>query len=215
MENISTNEHLNVDAFKMAIDGEKPLEHWCLPNNRALVGLAEGFSIYFKGRLELTVLRGRVECLGFEIGSEHGPTEIFSPRGYSLLCMNSISAGSNDEQQSSERNLDIHTAKEFGIKDANDAQRAIDLWSKNDRSWIIVAAFQKPWIDFVEDHLRHSKENVSLFRRDTTLPQLTKVVTPYAELEKWLDINLVAGNYENRSRLYEPNRQWDLALKSV
>ena len=58
-----------------------------LDNQKAVIGLNHEEKFYFKGKILLKVLSGKLEVLGYTMtaSSNSDYCEIFSPRGYSLL----------------------------------------------------------------------------------------------------------------------------------
>ncbi|KAJ9601520.1 hypothetical protein L9F63_000263, partial [Diploptera punctata] len=87
-DSTETEQWTDVSSF---YEEEKPIYVQELPSKKQfIVFMKHPYSIFFKGKLSITVLRGSVEVLGCVMDSNTDPRqEIYSPRGSSMMSIES------------------------------------------------------------------------------------------------------------------------------
>jgi len=185
-----------------------------LSNGRALVRLAEGAEVYFRGKIRVAeVICGSLQVLGSTIDSNTPPRDVYSPRGYSLL---NIKASTS--KQSSSSNASIKSLQE----EVKRRMKTLGL-EENDESVVedgsclfVLERLDSPWTQVLSHYLPHCHHKsganvVSLFDTDPTNNN-----SPFLQAEKVLDINLFSDSSDyHKSRLYKDNPQWETAVQSV
>ncbi|XP_043253466.1 polynucleotide 5'-hydroxyl-kinase NOL9 isoform X1 [Colletes gigas] len=79
------------------LDEQCQLQFFCL-KNRVVVVMPEKTKLCFTGKLVLKVLHGAVEVFGYLITTESKPAEIYSPRGYSSVSIQTSQKFLRDNQ---------------------------------------------------------------------------------------------------------------------
>ncbi len=157
--------------------------------------------IYFKGKVLLkSVISGGLECLGAKITSNPAlqNLEVFSPRGYSLLCFQAF-----------------QTETEAPIQDGGHAKEVVDIVKKNGSfaTVFVLKRLDSKWTDYLDSSFIFSdtkRQKVSLFGKDKGISPLL------SEAEAILDVNLAFLDSDNllKGRLYHPNPEWESVVSS-
>ena len=156
-------------------------------DDRVIVVLGKEKSIYFKGKLSVEVLSGEIQVLGASIKARDGKKDVYSPRGYSLLCLSST----NEETGSIlEPNFDESLIR-LGLK-TSDLKTRLLTAAKAGSTLILLTKMGGDSSDFVARFLSHSTGGkVALFGRDLSLlPRTVQTLPPnLVEAERKLDVS--------------------------
>ena len=204
------------------MDGEHFIH---LSDQKVAIALPFGERLYFKGKVKLVeVLYHELEVQGFKFDASFAkfPQEIYSPRGYSLLYLESyMTEGSKPNQN--DKSLKDKKIKKF-------------VKSYKDNCCIFVLQkLDTTWTHYLEDALVFSdakKQKMSIFGRDEKWKKDSIIVPENVEEE--LDVNFVMkgeyqemkmrllnakGNFEyiNPRKEWENahNYEWELAVRNV
>ena len=196
--------------------------------------------IYFKGKLKIIrIISGSVECLGSIMTnnsiSGYGQN-IFSPKGYSLLSLLSITNSSSqndaDQKKAHRKNLKSEL-KNLGLK--KDIYQKIVDHDDAQGCFLEIANLDGPeWAKILEMYLSHSLRDkssisssvkrsrpMSLFRRDNPLvtQHNMKDKSEQEKVEELLDITLYDScsykEYQKVPRLFKSNPDWEIAVSSI
>jgi hypothetical protein len=142
-----------------------------LTKDTVLVGLPEGATVFFKGCLQVRVIRGCLEAFGQKLspGAED-TTRLYSPRGSSLLPL-----------------------KAFQLSKGNAAEAAepeeVEAGVRGD-CLFIAKRLSESWMEYVQSHMKKSWK-ISLFGRDQEKEEETEAVFKLKEMEKTLNITCI------------------------
>jgi len=219
---IETNSELDTSAFNSSMQSEaSDFDHEdCMEDNleedtinrdlaefmkfkiiskdKALVILAHDSNFYFKGKIQVKILKGKLEVLGHSFGPSSKFVSVYSPRGYSLL--------------------DVHGYR--GDAEEDIADRLLAEGVAFDESKLITGdcvfvakKLIEDWTQFLQRNL-NVKTKINLLHRDINIPVEFQNNEEIVKVEKVLDVNLVhpANDY---SRLFKIGENWDLALTSA
>lgn len=192
----------NVDPTSQCFTSENVI---LLSEDKVLFFFKEKDWVYFKGKVFVEVLIGELEVIGATLKPEDGPTEVFSPRGYSLLYL----AGKRcDEKNKAVKDLEQQLAKHPVNHDLR--KRLISEWNG---STVAVLTRVNIVNDSISKHLQYSSGGtVSLFGREQNLGYSSGNLL---EAEKRLSISFCSLNQDVRVRLYQPNPEWETAVLSA
>ena len=195
--------------------------------------------IYFKGKLKIIrIISGSVECLG-SIMTKNSISgfgqNIFSPKGYSLLSLSSIThpSSQDDDQKKAHRKYLKSELKNIGLK--KDIYSKIVDHDDAQGCFLEIANLDGPeWAKILEKYLSHSPRDkssissrvkhsrpMSLFRRDNPLvtQHNIKEKSEQEKVEELLDITLYDSCSYMQSqkvpRLFKSNPDWDIAMSSI
>ena len=182
-----------------------------LSNGRALVRLAEGAEVYFRGKIRVAeVICGSLQVLGSTIDSNTQPRDVYSPRGYSLL---NIKASTSKQSSSSDASIkSLQEEVKRRMKTLGLEESVVEDGS----CLFVLERLDSPWTQVLSHYLPHCQHKsganaVSLFDIDPTNNN-----SPFLQAEKVLDINLFNESSDyHKSRLYKDNPQWETAVQSV
>merc|ERR1719483_532011 len=169
-----------------------------ISKDKALVILAHDSNFYFKGKIQVKILKGKLEVLGHSFGPSSKFVSVYSPRGYSLL--------------------DVHGYR--GDAEEDIADRLLAEGVAFDESKLITGdcvfvakKLIEDWTQFLQRNL-NVKTKINLLHRDINIPVEFQNNEEIVKVEKVLDVNLVhpANDY---SRLFKIGENWDLALTSA
>ena len=173
--------------------------------NEAVISLENDSKFYFKGKLSIKVLKGKLEILGSTL--THHTEEfvsVYSPRGYSLLYCH----GFRDE--SDQRDITEVLASEGLAGD-----ESLDFSSHD--CVILARKLEEEWCQFLTEQMNRSKHKMNLLQRDTrNLPPDIQTEGVVAEVERALDINLISCEAGGRyARKLAVGEGWELAVQSA
>ena len=166
--------------------------------DKALIILNHDSKFYFKGKLQVKVLKGKLEILGHTLLPCSLFASVYSPRGYSLL--------------------DVHAYK--GDTEEDIADKVLSEGVGFDDSKLVigdcVVVIKKTietWTKFLQKNL-NMKTKLNLLQRDNNIPEEWQNNEEVTKVEKLLDINFLHPANSN-SRLFSVGENWDLTLTSV
>ena len=195
--------------------------------------------IYFKGKLKIIrVISGSVECLGSVMTNNSISgfgQNIFSPKGYSLLSLQSITNSStqDEDHKKAHRKYLKSELKNIGLK--KDIYSKIVDHDDAQGCFLEIANLDGPeWTKILEKYLSHSLRDkssitsrvknsrpMSLFRRDNPLvtQHNIKEKSEQEKVEELLDITLYDRcsyiQSQKVPRLFKSNPDWDTAVSSI
>ena len=201
-------------------------EHFThLSDQRVAIALPFGERLYLKGKVKLVeVLYHELEVQGFKFDSsfEKFPQEIYSPRGYSLLYLESYMT-KHPQPNQNDKPLKDKIIKKF-VKSY-----------KENCCIFVLQKLDTSWTHYLEDALVFSdakKQKMSIFGKDDKWKKDTVIVPENVEDE--LDVNFVIkgefqemkmrllnakGNFEYINPRHEwehaHNYEWELAVRNV
>ena len=173
-----------------------------LENKRTVIGLKHEEKFYFKGKILLKVLAGRLEILGYSMtaSSNSDFVEVFSPRGYSLLYCQ----GFKDHKET-----DAHD------KLLDEGLESVDAENLHSDCIIVIKKHEADWCRYLSENINKNRSKMNLLNRDfKNLPQEIQNDGVVADVEKLLDINLVSPIAEY-SRMFQVGEDWSLATQSI
>jgi len=173
-----------------------------LTNQRTVIGLKHEEKFYFKGKILLKVLAGRLEILGYSMtaSSNSDFVEVFSPRGYSLLYCQ----GFKDHKET-----DAHD------KLLDEGLESVDAENLHSDCIIVIKKHEADWCRYLSENINKNRSKMNLLNRDfKNLPQEIQNDGVVADVEKLLDINLVSPIAEY-SRMFQVGEDWSLATQSI
>merc|ERR1719154_965939 len=158
-----------------------------ISKDKTLVILAHDSNFYFKGKLQVKVLKGKLDVLGHSFGPSGKFISVYSPRGYSLL--------------------DVHGYR--GGMDEDIADKLLAEGIAFDESKLLTGDCIFVAKKLTEDWSKFLQRNLNM-----KIPEEFQNNEEIVKVEKLLDVNLMhpANNY---SRLFKTGENWDLALTSV
>ena len=172
-------------------------ENVIILDNKVVVILNDMKTIYFKGKLIVQVLAGQLDVLGSTLTSKTDRKEVFSPRGYSLLCL-SVKSSNNLSNKFDSKNFDEQLTQ-IGVKAADLRSRLTDA-SLKCSTVVLLSKLEGESDDFVSNFLSHSAGGrVGLFGRDSGF-RLSAIPANLAEAEKKLNVNFFV---QNRDQVFE------------
>lgn len=169
---------------------------------KAVIGMVHESKFYFKGKLSIRVLMGKLEILGTVLTSESQEfVTVYSPKGYSLLYCQGFKENSETDSKKKFESEGINCIK----VDSSDCV-------------FIARKLEETWCDFLTDQLKKSGNKINLFRRDPVLKknavQEESQENAFLELEEALDLNIIPCD-SSPARLFEVGDSWDLAVQSA
>ena len=156
--------------------------------------------LYLKGKVKLkNVICGGLECFGakFTPQCDVQNVEIYSPRGYSLLCFQSFKMDSPEQAEIKNAQL-RKLAKKFGPS----------------ATIFVLQKLDSDWCTMLEQGLRFSdsqRQSMSLFGKDKVGRAINQGV------EEQLDVNFAVSEsdfQQLRARLYHSSPQWEVAVQN-
>ena len=170
-----------------------------LSSDKAVIGLVHDSKFYFKGKLSIKVLKGKLEIQGTILNPSQEFVAIYSPKGYSLLYCQGFR---DDPETNSSSSLEEESATSEEV-------------SSRDCVFIAQQLGEK-WCDFLTDNLKKSGNKINLFRRDQAKKSSEEDQNNvFSELEETLDINILPRDYSCVARLFEVGEGWELAVQSA
>lgn len=166
-------------------------ENVVIIDDKVVLVLDGGKSVYLKGKVRLQVLFGEIEVLGASIKSTDAEQNIFSPRGYSLLCLSDKAS----DKPTTPESIDLFKQKlvEVGFKSADVRTKIVDAAQKGS-TLVLLSQLGGESDDFVSKHLRHSVGgSFELFGRDSGFSG-GRLSNNLNEAEKVLNVNFVVRN---------------------
>merc|ERR1712059_80003 len=140
------------------------------------------------------------EILGSNVVPSSDFTNVYSPRGYSLLSIHARKGNPVDGL------VDYLLGEGVLLNDAK---------SVSGECVFVVKKLTENWIKYVHRHL-NVKTKLNLLFRDQTLPEDIQNEMEVEDVEQGLDINLLhPANCANYTRLFETGENWDLVLTSI
>ena len=125
---------------------------------RAVIGMVHESKFYFKGKLSIRVLKGKLEILGTILTSESQEfVTVYSSKGYSLLYC-----------QGFKENSETDPKKKF----ESEGNNCIKVVSSG--CVFIAQMLEDTWCDFLTDKLKKSGNKINLFRRDPVLKKMLR-----------------------------------------
>ena len=176
---------------------------------KAVIGMVHESKFYFKGKISIKVLKGRLEILGTILTSQSQEFfSVYSPKGYSLLYCQGFRADSETDS------LERLESEDINCKDVSSSDCVF-----------IAKKLEETWCDFLTDHLKKSGNKINLFRRDPVLKKYSPpavqeereretLKNAFSKLEETLDVNIFPSN-STFARLFEVGDSWDLAVQSA
>lgn len=166
--------------------------------DKALVILTNESRFYFKGKMLIKVLKGKLEVFGHSLYPCNSYVPVYSPRGYSLLDVH----GFRDEAD--------HDITEKLIAEGVSLEESKIL---SGDCIFVTKRLSENWTNFLHKNL-NMKTKLNLLYRDQNIPQEIQNDDELSKLEKVLDVNLLHPSH-NYSRMFKVGENWDLALTSV
>jgi len=178
------------------------LDFKLISKEKAVIIMEAGALFHFKGKLQLKVLKGSVEILGFKITPSEKQHKVYSPRGYSLLSLQASLSSSDDPEC---KDLCTQLLKE-GL--------SLDQSREASGDCIIIASrLEESWMNYLHTNI-NIKTKINLLHRDLNIPTLLQPGGDFEQLEKALDVNLLDQS-GSKSRLYLPGEEWGVSLTSI
>jgi len=169
-----------------------------ISKDKALIMLNHDSKFYFKGKLQIKVLKGKLDMLGHILLPSSSFTSVYSPRGYSLL--------------------DVHAYR--GDTEEDIADKVLSEGVGYDESKLVAGdcvvvtrKIAESWTKFLQKNL-NVKTKLNLLQRDNNIPEEWQNNEEVSKVEKILDINFLHPANRN-SRLFSVGENWDLAITSV
>lgn len=169
-----------------------------ISKDKALIILNDDSGFYFKGKLQIKVLRGKLEILGHTLVPGNKFVSVYSPRGYSLLDAHGYKGDAEEVI------ADKLLAEGVGF----DESKLV-----TGDCVFVVKKLSETWTSFLQKNL-NVKTKLNLLHRDQNIPEEWQNDEEIVDVEKVLDVNLLHPANSN-SRLFRVGDNWDLALTSV
>ena len=155
-----------------------------LSENRILLDLPFQTRLYLKGKVKIdAILSNKIQVYGGSFGRESKfPLEIYSPRGYSLLYIESCKC--------SAENYVTENLSQFNEQDKTIIKKVLE--SSNFCAVIVLSKLDSPWTGNVENLLKFSdskKQKMSLFGREKW--RKDNQIVP-EKVEEILDVSFIA-----------------------
>ncbi|XP_049830192.1 polynucleotide 5'-hydroxyl-kinase NOL9 [Schistocerca gregaria] len=162
-------------------------------NDRFLLVMKSGASVYVRGKLTVSVIVGCAEILGYKLkpGNEHEKYTIFSPRGVSLLCMTSCASSNTFASDDNLLTVCAHNQLPDNLIDSLEESDSVLLLEKAESSVV----------DYLSLHLPNK-----LF---PNILSVAKTKKKYSFAEKKLDCELLLENSEENVKLFCKRDDWD------
>ena len=146
--------------------------------------------IYFKGSLRVRVLTGVVDVLGASLSPADGDRDVFSPRGYSLLCFSVSSDGKSQPKGPGSTEALRQSLSEAGVK-STDIRTKLTAAAEKGSAVVLLSKLEVDADGFVSKHLAHSVGgSFQLFGRDAASASSGNL----GEAEKVLDVSFFVQN---------------------
>lgn len=169
-----------------------------ISKDKVLLMIKDDSQFYFKGKLQIKVLKGNFEVLGHTFSPSNTYSNVYSPRGYSLLAGHAYKG--DDDEDISEKILAEGISFDESKLLSGDCVMVIKRLSEN-------------WTKFLQKNL-NVKTKLNLLQRDQNIPEEWQNGEEVTNIEKTLDVNFLHPANSN-SRLLRVGDNWDLALTSV
>ncbi|XP_023343250.1 polynucleotide 5'-hydroxyl-kinase NOL9 [Eurytemora carolleeae] len=169
------------------------LEHRMLDQDRVLLGFKVGAEFFFKGSMQIKVLKGVVSVQGYELEPRDEYTSIYSPRGYSLLSISGTKEGNSDAE----------------LEDRLASERIINASTLNSSILFIAKKLTEPWMEYLKKNLKKA-EKINLFGRDLS----SQDVDELQDVEKCLDITLFRPDRVS-TKLWKQGEEWGVSHTSM
>jgi len=194
VSSLNGGEVSDVEEDLDCVDPSEVLEYKVISKDRVVLGLKRDAEIFFKGCLQIKVLKGEISTQGYRIGPQDQYSSIYSPRGHSLL---SISATNN-----------TNSVDDFESRLTSEGVSEADLPDSD--VICITKKLSEPWMDYLKRSLKKS-DKINLFGRDAT-PKDDD--TRWSGLELCLDVTLYRPKVM-QTKLWRQGEEWDLALTNI
>ena len=154
-----------------------------LSENRILLALPFQTRLYLKGKVKIdAILSNKIQVYGGNFGRESKfPLEIYSPRGYSLLYIESCKCSEN---------YVTDNLSQFNEQDETIIKKVLE--SSNFCAVIVLSKLDSPWTGNVENLLKFSdykKQKMALFGREKW--RKDNQIVP-EKVEEILDVSFIA-----------------------
>ena len=183
------------------------LQYRLASKDKAVISLSNDTKFFFKGQLQIKVLKGKLEILGHFITNKDKKFQhVYSPKGYSLLYCH----GFQDDTEADVTKLSSDLVREGLSHDDSEAITGDCVF--------VARRLQEPWSKFLTEQLRQNNK-INLLHRDNRQLQEEAQngdVDSITILERALDVNLIHPEASSHnSRLLQVGEDWELALQSV
>ena len=170
-----------------------------ISQTRAFLRITEGAEVYVKGKVRVTeVVSGALRVLGSNLTSSSSASDVYSPRGYSLLNMRAVRPlnPTDDDRQVSKR------LEALGLEDEKVGGGGC---------LFVLERLETPWSHILDHYLPfcHNNPAAALFSRDSGGN------SNLVHLERVLDVNVWTDIADCKSRTYKESSQWEVAVKSA
>ena len=171
-----------------------------ISQTRAFLRITEGAEVYVKGKVRVTeVVSGALRVLGSNLTSSSPASDVYSPRGYSLLNMRAVRPlnPTDDDRQVGKR------LEALGLEDEKVGGGGC---------LFVLERLETPWSHILDHYLPFCHNNnpaAALFSRDSGGN------SNLVHLERVLDVNVWTDIAECKSRTYKESSQWEVAVKSA
>jgi len=169
-----------------------------ISKDKALIMLNHDSKFYFKGKLQIKVLKGKLDILGHILLPSSSFTSVYSPRGYSLLDVHAYRG--DTEEVIADKVLSEGVGYDESKLVAGDCV-------------VVTRKIAESWTKFLQKNL-NVKTKLNLLQRDNNIPEEWQNNEEVTKVEKILDINFLHPANRN-SRLFSVGENWDLAITSV
>ena len=183
-------------------------ENFCiLADEKVIVAIPFEARLYLKGKVSIdSILCNDVSVFGgkFSPKSEF-PIQVFSPRGYSLIYLESIQSGAKGNTDK----------KEYDKEDKKKIKKFVANYGATS-TVILFSKLDIPWTESMEFLLKFSdskKQKMALFGKEKWKKDY--VIVP-ENVEETLDVSfIVEKEFDDiKFRLLEINEQWSYAVQS-
>ena len=189
------------EADETGFSLSESLKFRLLSKDKAVISLSNDTKFFFKGQVQIKVLKGKLEVLGhFLTEKDKRFHSVYSPRGFSLLYCHVFKEDSSSTELASEL---IREGLSHG-----------DTESFSGDCVLVARRLQEPWSKFVMEHFKQRSKMNLLYRDTKKLPVRTDSDASIDLLEQALDINLIHSETKY-GRMFHVGQTWDLALQSV
>jgi len=161
--------------------------------NTAFVKLLTDNEIFINGCVQIKVLKGCISCQGFNILPSQSFTNIYSPRGHTLLGIRACL-----EENSSEEYLQQFLTQEN-----------MSLSTDNEKSVIFLARrFSESWLEYFDKNFKGKYKHFGrVLEKNGTVDSLTP-------LEELLNVTILR-KIGHGIRVWMKGQEWDVAKTSV
>jgi len=175
-----------------------------ISKEKVLLCLKHDTKFYFKGKISVKVLKGKIEILGSTINPSSLYSSVYSPRGYSLLYIHGLQDDSTDATDA-ENDLSAVLMEE-GVSFDESKMISGDCI-------LIVKNLRENWSKFVHDQLNVDAK-LNLLHRDSHLPVELQNSEEVQRVERLLDVNLIRSG-RSKCRLFQAGEEWGVAVTSL